>query len=64
MSEYQVNEAMRLAGLLATARCQRMKANSRNGGKTEIDIADIKAEKAKTNLREYLQSCTQIEIPI
>lgn len=55
MIERQVNEIMRLAGLLATARCQRLKANARNGGKTELELADARVQLATIALRDHVR---------
>lgn len=55
MIERQVNEIMRLASLLATARCQRLKANSRNGGKSELELADARVQLATIALRDHVR---------
>lgn len=47
---------MRLASLLATARCQRVVANTRNFGRDGIDQCERKVEAATAELRAYLEN--------
>lgn len=56
MTEQQVDEAMRLASMLATARCQRMLANARDKGQHAIDQAEKLVVKRTEELRNYLKS--------
>lgn len=56
MTDPRITEAMRLAGLLATARCRRMAANTRNEGKTGIDRAEALVQTRTAELQTYLES--------
>lgn len=56
MTHPHVSEAMRLAGLLATARCRRMAANTRNEGKTGIDLAEVLVQTRTAELQTYLEN--------
>ena len=53
MNEEQVNEAMRLASLMATARCVRVSA--RKKGPVEAAQAELRVAKATQALRKYLE---------
>lgn len=53
MTEEQVNEAMRLASLLATARCVRI--NAKKKGPVEAAQAELRVVKATQALRKYLE---------
>lgn len=55
MIERQVNEIMRLASLLATARVQRFKAYTQNAGKTELGLAEARAQLATHELRDAVR---------
>jgi hypothetical protein len=52
----QITEVMRLASMLATARCRRLVANSRNGGATEVDQAEQLVQRRTIELRTYLET--------
>jgi hypothetical protein len=51
-----ITEAMRLASLLATARCQRLVTNNRNGGLAAIQVADELVRRRTIDLRTYLET--------
>jgi hypothetical protein len=52
----QITEVMRLASMLATARCQRLIANSRNGGAAAIQQAEELVQTRTIELRTYLET--------
>ena len=56
MTADQITEAMRLASLLATARCQRLVANSRHGGAAAIKVAEDLVQRRTVELRTYLET--------
>ena len=56
MTEAQVNEAMRLASLMAMQRVQRYKASTRNGGLTELERADAHVAQATAELRAAVEA--------
>jgi len=51
-----VEEIMRRASLLATARCRRMAANSRNGGRAAIEQEEVLVAKRTAELRTYVEN--------
>ncbi|WP_454735392.1 hypothetical protein [Cupriavidus necator] len=55
MTEAQIEEAMRLAGLMATARCVRL-TTKQKGDPVAIAQVEVRVAKATRALREYLAS--------
>ena len=60
MTDPRIDEIMRLASLMATARCRRVIANTRNEGRDGLDKADSLVQVCTTELRTYVEGvlCT------
>lgn len=56
MTDPRVHEVMRLASLLAEARCRRVIANTRNVGREGIDQAEARVVARTAELRTYVES--------
>ena len=56
MTDPRVTEVMRLASLLAEARCRRLVANTRNEGREGIDQADRRVQARTDDLRTYVEA--------
>ena len=56
MTDPRVYEVMRLASVLATARCRRVIANTRNVGREGIDHAERRVERCAAELQAYVES--------